>query len=132
AAEHQTGHCGVDERLVRAGQTLVVARQQPAAVQEPGESPLDGPPPWQDSAEAALSSNGDVLDPDSIGHRWIGDADTPAAPGARVLHHFDAPPQVLLDPAPAAAGVPGMKMPDRRCGCMLSQRVAGCRASELS
>src|SRR5918911_1371627 len=101
-AEHEAAHGGVDERLVRSGQALVVT-DQAAAVQEPRKSSLHDPPAREHALEALLAFDGDPFEAEA-GDR-VHDAAEAAFPGARVLHDLDAPAEVLLDPLSPAAGV---------------------------
>src|SRR5919204_1615373 len=102
ATQHEAAHGGVDERLVRNGQTLIVA-DQATAVQQPREGPFHYPPPRQDALEAHLAFDGDPFEAEA-GDR-VHDTAEAALPGARMLHDVHAPAQVLLDPLPPAAGV---------------------------
>src|SRR5919198_4106048 len=95
--EHEAAHGGVDERLVRSRQPLVIADQS-AAMQEPRKSSFHYPPAREHALEAFLALDGDVLEAEA-GDR-VHDAEEAPLPGARMLHNLHAPAQVLLDPVP--------------------------------
>src|ERR687884_969472 len=101
-AEHEAAHGGVDERLVRSGQALVVT-DQAAAVQEPRESSLHDPAAREHALEALLAFDGDPFEAEA--GDWVHNSAEAALPGAPVLHDLDAPAEVLLDPLSPAAGV---------------------------